>query len=127
MNKFSVGTRLVRTDQGGELAKRKDFRNLIETFDYVVKPTGAKSPSQNGASKIMNNKLAVKTRTLLYGSGLLATFWSTALLHTVYLHNCLVHSATKQTPYESWYGRQPDASQLKTFSSQVCVKQTGHR
>ena len=127
MTKFSVGTGLVRTDQGGELAKSTEFCNLIETFNYVVEPTGADSPSQNGVAKIMNVKLAVKTRTLLYGSGLPATFWSAALLHTVYLHNRLVHSATKRTPYEAWYGRQPDVSHLRTFSSCVCVKQPGHR
>ena len=100
---------------------------LQKEFQYVVEPTGADCPSQNGAAEINNDKLVVKVRTLLYGSGLPAKFWSTALLHSVYLHNRLVHSSTKMTPYEAWYGRQPDVSNLRTFGSRVCVKAPGTR
>jgi hypothetical protein len=56
---------------------------MLDTFGYVVEPTGADSPSQNGGAEIYNNTLAVKTRTLLYGAGLPAKFWSIALLHSV--------------------------------------------
>jgi hypothetical protein len=87
----------------------------------------ADSPSQNGGAEIYNGTLAVKVRTLLYGSGLPATFWSAALLHSVYLHNRLVHSAVNMTPYEAWYGRRPDMTFLKTFGSRVCVRQSGTR
>jgi hypothetical protein len=66
----------------------------------VFEPTGADSPSQNGAAEIYNDKLAIRTQTLLYGAGLPAKFWSSALLHAVYLHNPLVHSSTKHTPFE---------------------------
>ena len=71
--------------------------------------------------------MAVKTRTLLYGAELPAKFWSIALLHSVYLHNRLVHSATNKTPYEGWYGCKPDITHLKTFGSQVCIKRSGLR
>jgi hypothetical protein len=69
----------------------------------------------------------VKVRTLLYGSGLPAKFWSAALLHAVYLHNRLVHSLLGKTPYEAWHGRKPDVSNLKMFGARVCVKRTGSR
>ncbi len=126
MTKFGIGNGVVRTDQGGELAHSAAYRELmLNTFGYVVEPTGADSPSQNGGAEIYNNTLAVKTRTLLYGAGLPAKFWSIALLRSVYLHNRLVHSATNKTPYEGWYGRKPDIAHLKTFGSRVCVKRTG--
>jgi hypothetical protein len=84
---------VVRTDQGGELARSSEFSDtILRNHQYVIKPTGVDSPSQNGAAKIYNGKLAVKTRTLLFGLGLPAKFWSSALLHTVYLHNRLVHT-----------------------------------
>ena len=128
MKKFGIGNGVIRTDQGGELARSDAYRALmLDTFGYVVEPTGADSPSQNGGAEIYNNTLAVKTRTLLYGAGLPAKFWSIALLHSVYLHNRLVHSATNKTPYEGWYGRKPDITHLKTFGSRVCVKRTGSR
>ena len=88
MTKFGVGKGLIRTDQDGELARSADLRTLIESkFYFIVKPTGANSPSQNGVAEIYNDKLAVKVQTLLYRSRLPAKLWSAALLHSVYLHN----------------------------------------
>ncbi len=118
----------VRTDQGGKLARSSAFQDmLLQDFHYTLEPTGADSPSQNGAVEIYNNKFGVRTRTLLYGSGLPAKFWSVALLHSVYLHNQLVHSKTKVTPFERYYGTKPDLAHLKVFGSRVCVKYSGDR
>ena len=118
----------VRTDQGGELARSQLFKDtLLWDFHYIVEPTGADSPSQNGAVEIYNDKFGVRTRSLLYGSGLPAKYWSATLLHLVYLHNCLVHSSTKKTPFESYYGHKPDLSGMKVFSSQVCIRRSGQR
>jgi hypothetical protein len=125
MKKFGLAKGVIRTDQGGKLARSSGFRLMMaENFTYSVKPTGANSASQNSEAEIFNNTLAVKVRTLLYGSGLPAKFWSAALLHAVYLHNCLVHSMTGITPYEGWYGHKPDVTYLKTVGSHVCVKCT---
>jgi hypothetical protein len=119
---------VVCTDQGGELVRSSEFSDpILQNHQYVIEPTGADSPSQNGAAEIYNGKLAVKTHTLLFGSGLPAKFWSSALLHAVYLHNWLVHTITCRTPFESMFGLQPDLSALKIFGSRVCVKKTGKR
>jgi hypothetical protein len=83
--------------------------------------------SQNGAVEIYNDKFAVRTLTLLFGSGLPAQYWSAALLHSVYLHNWLVHTETRKTPFEGYYGLKPDLAYLKLFGSRVCVKRTGDR
>jgi hypothetical protein len=123
MAKFGSGMGVVQTDQGGELAQSASFREMmLKDFGYVVKPTGADSPSQNGGAEIYNNTLAVKVLTLLYGAGLPAKFWSATLLHAVYLYNRLVHSATHKTPYEGWYGQKPDIVHLKTFGSRVMLE-----
>jgi hypothetical protein len=92
-----------------------------------MEPTGANSPSQNGAVEIYNDKLAVCTWTLLYGAGLPAKYWSAAQQHSVYLHNWLVHTITKKTPFEALYGHKPDICHLKLFGSRVCVKMSGIR
>ena len=56
MTKFGIGNGVVRTDQGGELARSKSFRDMmLSEFSYVVEPTGADSPSQNGGAEIYNN------------------------------------------------------------------------
>ena len=116
----------IRTDQSGELARYIAFQDLLLwKYHYTLEPTGADSPPQNGAVVIYNDKFAVQTRTLLFGSGLPAQYWSAALLHLVYLHNRLVHLETKTTPFEGYYGIKPDLASLKLFGSSVCVKRTG--
>ena len=88
MSKFGLAKGLIRTDQVGEIVQSSAFHNMmLDEFKYVVEPTGADSPSQNGDTETYNNTLAVKIQTLLYGSGLPVKFWSTALLHAVYLNN----------------------------------------
>jgi hypothetical protein len=65
----------IRTDQGGKLARNHSFQDMVlREFHYTLKPTGVDSPSQNGAVEIYNDKLPVRTCTLLYGSGLPAKF-----------------------------------------------------
>jgi hypothetical protein len=118
----------IRTDQGGELARSATFQDLLlREFHYTLESTGADSPSRNGAVEIYNDKFAVCTQTLLYGSGLPAQFWSAALLPSVYLHNRLVHAETRKTPFEGYYGLKPDLAYLKLFGSRVCVKRTSDR
>jgi hypothetical protein len=118
----------VRTDQGGKLARSSALSDLLlRKFQYVMEPTGADNPSQNGAVEIYNDKLAVRTRTLLYGAGLPAKYWSAVLQHSVYLHNRLVHTITKKTPFKALYGHKPDICHLKLFGSRVCVKMAGIR
>ena len=127
MTQFGVSGGIVRTDQGGELASNAKFITMLEhDLHYAVKPTGANSPLQNGAVEIYNNKLAVKTQTLLYQANLPTKFWSAAIIHAVYLHSPLVHSATKTKPYQAWHRKPADLSHLKVFGSRVCVKQPGH-
>ena len=119
---------MIRTDQGGELARSELFRTtLLEKHNYVVEPTGANSPSQNGQVEKYNHVLGVTVRVLLYSSGLRATYWSAALLHAVYLHNRRCHKALMKTPYEAWYGLKPRLKHLRVFGSKVSVKKTGKR
>ena len=108
----------IRTDQGDELARSLALSDLVlRTHNYVLEPTGADSPSQNGSVEIYNDKLAIRARTLLYGSGLLAKYWSSALMHSVYLHNRMVHATTRKTLLEGLYGIKPDIGHLKLFGS----------
>jgi hypothetical protein len=100
---------------------------MLKNFNYVIEPTGADSPSQNGGVERFNQTLGTMTHCLLYGASLPATYWSYALVQEVYLLNRLLHSRTKHTPNKVWWGTQPYLSHLQAFGSQVCVKRTGHR
>jgi KUP system potassium uptake protein len=119
---------VIRVDQGGELARSEEFRTtMLKDYQYVIEPTGADSPSQNGQVERYNHTLATIVRTLLYGANLPAKYWSVAAVHAVYLMNRRVHSALHMTPYEAWWDFKPDVSAMRLFGSRVCVKVTGKR
>ncbi len=59
----------------------------LDMYHYVVEPTGADSPSQNGQAERYNETIATMTRALLYGADLTAQYWSAAALHAAYLLN----------------------------------------
>jgi hypothetical protein len=116
----------IPMDQGGKLASSVAFRDLLlRDLWYTLEPTGADSPSQNRAVEIYNDKLGIRTRSLLYGMGLPAKYSSAALVHLVYLHNRLVHLAISCTPFKYYYRLKLDLQYQKTFGSWVCVRQTG--
>jgi hypothetical protein len=116
----------IQMYQGGKLASSVAFCNLLLwDFWYTLEMTGANSPLQNRAVEIYNNKFCIWTCALLYGAGLPAKYWSAALVHAVYLHNCLVYLATSCTPFEYYYKIKPDLKYLKTFGSRVCVEHSG--
>jgi hypothetical protein len=114
--------RLIWTDQGEELACLVKFSDMVlHNHNYTVEPTGADSPSQNGAIVIYNNKLAICMCMLLYGARLPAKYWSAALQSAVYHHNWLVHTVTKRMPIKMFFGFKPNIGHLKLFGSRVCV------
>ena len=117
----------IWTDQGGELAGSHDFLNVCGENHYKSEPTGSDTPSQNGNVEIYNDKFGARVRSLLYGTCLPAKYWSDALLHCVYLHNQLIHSETRHTPFEGYYGHKPYLSHLHVFGSRVCAKRSGDR
>jgi hypothetical protein len=69
---------------------------MLKEFNYKVEPTGAGSPSQNGAVERFNQTLGTMTRALMYGASLPAEYWSYVLVHLVSLLDHLVHSHTKR-------------------------------
>jgi hypothetical protein len=66
MAKFGKVNDIICTDQGGKFACNDAFCNsMLKDFGYVVKPTGANSPSQNRGAEVYNGTLVIKVRTLL--------------------------------------------------------------
>lgn len=112
---------IIRTDQGGELAKCEDFRKVVEKAHYALEITGADNSSQNGIAERPHKFLAKMMRTCLQNSGLGARFWSDAAIHCLFIKNGLPHQAFdyKSTSYEKLCGRKPNLSALRIFGSRV--------
>lgn len=117
----------IRTDQGGELWASQEFRQMALDAGYIVEPTGAGAPFQNGMAERPNQTFGQMVRCMLHSSGLGPEYWSFALLHAVYLKNRLPHNALDTTPYQAYTGLRPSAKYLKVFGCPVVIKNPGRR
>ena len=118
----------IMTDQGGELAKSNDFKQLCNNYNYIVQPTGAYASKQNGMAEKPNKDLAQIMRCLLFSAGLDSRFWSYALRHAVYLKNRWPHASKQwKTPYELLHNTKPNLSHLRVFGALCNVKSSAKR
>ena len=124
---ISDGIRTIRTDQGGELAGSSEFRAMALKHEYIVEPTGADSSFQNGIAERPHRTLAQMMRCQLSAAGLPSSYWSFALLHSVYLINRLPHSCLPVTPIEAYTGKRPNCSNIRVFGCKLVTRQTGLR
>jgi hypothetical protein len=69
----------------------QDFSVWIKeaNFGYAMEPTGSNTASENGRVERSNGTFGAMVRCILYSSGLSAIFWSSTLVHAVYLKNRL--------------------------------------
>ena len=82
------------------------------------------TPEQNGVSERLNRILIESARSMLYYTKMPLKFWAESVNTAVYLHNQSPTSALKdKTPFESWFGKKPNVSNLKIFGS-VCFVHT---
>jgi hypothetical protein len=77
------GARFIRMDQGGDLWRSEKIRTVAAKHDYMLEPTGSDSPSQNGKVEHLNGTFGVMVCALLYSSGLVPIFWSSALVLSI--------------------------------------------
>ena len=123
------GTCIVRTDQGGELARSVLVRKALQDASYSIEITGSDNSSQNGAAERPHRTLANMVRAGLETSNLPLKYWSDALLHASFIKNRLPHYKfqLKHTPYEKLTGITPDLSNLRVFGSRIVTRRPGQR
>jgi hypothetical protein len=117
----------IRTDNGGELAGSDEFRTKVGEHGYILETTAPDTSSQNGLAERPHRTLKEKVRCLLYTAGLGVTFWSSALLHAVWLYNRTFHTELDSTPYQMYTGRRPTVDGLLTFGCRLTPKKSTSR
>ena len=129
LNKFKCKNRhrTVRTDQGKELGKSKNFQDMVDKEGFTLELTGSDASAQNAIAESPNKYLGNMMRCMLHAADLGPEYWSFALIHAAYIKNRLPHTAIKQTPYEAITGEQPDLTNLRTFGCRIFAKKPGKR
>ena len=113
----------LRSDNGGEYTSN-EFAKFCASKGIVHQFTNPYTPEQNGVSERLNRTLIESGKSMLFHAGLPLSFWAEAVNTATYLHNrSPVSSLPDKTPYECWYRRKPDVSNLKVFGS-ICFVHT---
>lgn len=111
----------LRSDNGGEFCGN-DFEQYLKRAGIVHQRTNPHTPEQNGMSERMNRTVIEKARCLLFEADMSKIFWAEAINTAIYLRNrCIARGLELKTPYELWYGRKPDISNIRIFGSETMV------
>lgn len=116
---FGAKISRLRCDNGGEYTGRA-IKTFCQKKGIRLETTVAYTPEQNGVSERLNRTVVEKVRAMLASSGVSKQFWGEALYTVVYVLNRSPSVAVQgdRTPYEAWYGKKPDVSNLRVFGSE---------
>ena len=73
------------------------------------------TPEQNGVAERLNRTLMEVARSMISHAKLNSRYWGEAVATATYVRNCTVTTATGIIPYERWYNKKPDISNLKVL------------
>ena len=99
------------SDNGGEYVSG-EFENYLRSKGIHHELTVPNCPQQNGITEHMNRTLMECARC---HAGVPKSYWAETISVAAYLKNRTVTTAVGSTPYERWYGRKPNLSNLCVF------------
>jgi transposase InsO family protein len=109
-------TKILRTDGGGEFCS-KEFEDWLGKAGIAHQVTPPYTPQLNGVAERVNRTVVESARSQMYGKKVPLELWGLAVLCAVYVQNRVISSTGKVTPFQLWYGKEPDVSHLRTFGS----------
>ena len=122
-NFTGLKVKMLRTDNGGKHVST-DFSKYCASKWIIHQYTNPYTPEQKGVSERLNRTLAESAKSMIFHANMPINFWAQAVNTTVQLHNrSPSKSLNMKTPYECWFGKKPDVSNLKIFGS-VCYMHT---
>jgi GAG-pre-integrase domain len=110
-------------DGGGEYISQK-LRKQLKDEGIHIEITAPYSPSQNGVAERLE-----RTRAMLIQNSIPKFLWPEAMTYAVYLKNRSPTRALKApiTPYEAFWNKKPNISQLQEFGINCWILQQGEK
>ena len=106
---------VLKTNGGGEYRSREFAQYLIK---HQIEPevTVPDWPEMNGLAERMNRTILEKAKCMCTHAELPRSLWAEAARTATYVYNRLPNAPLKdKSPYEVWYSRKPDLSNLRVF------------
>jgi transposase InsO family protein len=115
--------RRLRVDNGTEFVNSA-FRSYLAAKGITLETTAPHSSAQNGIAERYHLTLLNRARTMLIEKNIPLFLWPEAVSYANYLLNrSPSRSLGSRTPYEAFYGKKPNISQLREFGSKCWVLQ----
>ena len=106
---------VLKTDRGGEYRSR-EFAEHLRRHQIAHEVTVPDSPEMNGVAERMNRTILEKAKCMCAHADLPKSLWAEAASTACYVYNRLPNAPLKcKSPYEVWYSRKPDLSNLRVF------------
>jgi transposase InsO family protein len=115
----------VRTDNGTEYIN-KELTAYFNSKGIINQRTVPYSSQQNGAAERLNQTIAAKVRSMLHDAAMPVSQWPDAALTACYLRNRAPVTGLDKTPYEMFFGRKPDVSNLRVWGARASVHLPKH-
>ena len=115
-NQAECKIKTLQTDNGGEYMS-KEFEDFLKEKGIRHETTVPHSSQQNGIAKHMNRTLQEAALSMILHGDLSKAFWAEAVCNAAYVRNRVITTAV--TPYQRWYGKKPDVSNLRVFGCTV--------
>lgn len=109
---------VIRTDNAKEFLSLEPWGLLRGIQPEFIE---AYTPPQNGVAERFNRYILEITRALLFDSGISKRNWKYAVVTANYLRNrtTFVKGNDNKTPFELWYGHEPDLTHLRVWGCRV--------
>ena len=108
--------RKFHCDGAGEFVSNAQRARYAE-LGIILEFCAAYTPEQNSDAERDHRYLVEGSRSNQHGRGIPLKMWAESTNHTTYVQNRTLRSGKTQTPYELWFGKIPDLSNLRIFGS----------
>jgi hypothetical protein len=120
----------LHIDKAGESISA-EVQAFCKDHGIALSTTATEQHQQNGIAERLNGIILERlTATLAsLNAETPPKYWPILALSIIYLTNRSPSSVIGKTPYEAWYGQQPDLAHLRTLGAKgfVQLKRSGHR
>lgn len=112
--------KIVRTDNGGEYIN-DSLRQFFASKGVCHQTTVPYTPQQNGKAERLNRTNMEKALSILAEANLPKALWGEAYMAANYVRNRSPVKGKAATPWELFFNKQPDVSNLRVWGSKAYV------
>jgi hypothetical protein len=93
------------------------LKNQLSLLGIQLQTSVTYTPEQNGIAERDHRLKVESARSQIHEKGVPLKLWAEAINYSVYVLNRTISKSEIITPYQRWFGKSPDISNLRVFGS----------